>query len=784
MRLDEFVLDDNSGVYVLKGSSASAFEYSDGLDVEMRLLRIIEAATDLSSTSKELENAISDWPSRYHLSSERANLLRALDHLPRKAQVLEMGAGCGALTRYLGENFAKVDAVEGSFLRARVAEKRCGDLSNVAVYAAPFRDLDVQPKYDLVTLVGVLEYAPLLEISGRSRADACLSTLKLASSGLRKDGILLLAIENALGLKYWSGCSEDHTGRLFESIHGYPTQNSPITFSRKELRSLMCQAGFDHLAFYYPFPDYKLAKTIIHETDMSPDSLFLHNWIGSPFEDYSGKRNYSLHENLAIREICRANLLYEFANSFLILASKSPRARIRSKWIARKLTTGRALAYQRITSLYADPKPRIEKTRLSDSPVQSNVLRQRAATKRWVPGDIETYHLYEALFESDTYQALLRIFKRYHRSLVEAFSTTATDKEGYPLLAGDSFDFTFWNIVWNDRTKQYGFIDNEWEWKGRLPVDYVLFRSLYYFILSQRPYLRTRLPNTDLEATVVDLIRELYPQYDWKRQEQNRLREEMVQSEVLRTEFSLPSLSIPLEKEPPEKLMKYFAEPMGKLLALYTSRPDLQSAFPEVMSGKYSRLLEWARDSLADGRDSGSGALADYAEWYKEGEWLKLTEVKSLEVEKTRLAEELAQHELAVKSLEVEKTRLAEELNRVGMSLAQSESAVKSLEVEKTRLAEELSVAKGELAQHESTIQNLAADLNKVKYELDSVAGELTAIKGSFGYHFMRFYASRIDNLLPEGTRRGGVRKRIVASFRNLARKEIRNRDSEERRTT
>lgn len=114
MRLGDLVLDPNTGVHVTRDSSARIFRYTDGPDVEARLLRIVESASDITSSSRELEAAITDWSSRYHLDSRRANVLRALDHLSSTARVLELGAGCGALTRYLGERFAKVDAVEGS----------------------------------------------------------------------------------------------------------------------------------------------------------------------------------------------------------------------------------------------------------------------------------------------------------------------------------------------------------------------------------------------------------------------------------------------------------------------------------------------------------------------------------------------------------------------------------------------------------------------------------------------------------------------------------------------
>jgi len=100
---------------------AREFAYSDGLEVERYLKEVIEQASDLSSTSVELELAIQDWPTEYHLSSKRANLLRGLD-LPIDGRALEIGCGCGAITRYLGEQGLEVDAIEGSAARAEIGQ--------------------------------------------------------------------------------------------------------------------------------------------------------------------------------------------------------------------------------------------------------------------------------------------------------------------------------------------------------------------------------------------------------------------------------------------------------------------------------------------------------------------------------------------------------------------------------------------------------------------------------------------------------------------------------------
>jgi glycosyltransferase involved in cell wall biosynthesis/SAM-dependent methyltransferase len=674
-RLRDLILDPATGIYVPPLTPPGTFAYTDGPEVENRLLQIVRAATDRTSMSEELEKGITDWPSQYHLSRQRADLLRALDWLSHDVSVLELGAGCGALTRYLGERFRKVDAVEGSLLRAQIAKERCRDLANVDLYVSPFQNVKFSPTYDIVTLIGVLEYAATLnEGSSANREYAWLSTLKLAASALRRNGVLILAVENPLGLKYWSGCGEDHTGRLFDGIHGYPNPKTPVTFSKKQTESLLRQAGLNHFAFYYPFPDYKFTRTIIRETPIPPASLFLHNWIEIPFYDYAGKRDYYIHEGLAVRQVCRAGLLHEFANSFLVLASKSHTPQLTSPWVARRLTSRRAKWYQCVTSLYADPKPRIEKTRLAKSSRENPLVRQRWSRPMWHAGDLETYSLDEALFQDDPFTAILEVAKRYHRGLLARFSKGSSDEEGYPLLRGDSFDFTFWNIIWEDHAQQYKYIDDEWEWKGAIPIDYVLFRSLYYYILSRRAYLRARLPRKDADAVLMDLITQLYSQYDSQRHQKNRLQEERVQTVINERESLLPSLSAPI-------------------------------------------------------------------------------------VERTNIVEMVNQ----IEKSRVERAALVEELSRANNTIAQRDSTIQRLGAENEAIEREFNTRLQVLEEERTRVQS---ELRARSAAVNQLQEELTTIKRSFGYRFLRFYASRIDRLLPEDTRRGEFKKILVTSAR------------------
>ena len=266
-----------------------------------------------------------------------------------------------------GERCDSVDCIEGSSVRAQIGRERCKDLKNVKVYCSNFFDISFEPLYDIVTLIGVWEYSPVF--IDFSRRKACLEVLNLAKSALDKNGLLLIAIENKIGLKYWSGAPEDHTGRPFDGIHGYPEMKGAVTFSQSEIESLLHEAGFSDFAFYYCFPDYKFSQTVLSE--LSDESeMFLHNWISTPFVQRDSKRKFTFHEGLAAKTLSEAGLLRQFANSFLIVASqdKQDRAQLNPTWIARNYSGFNRVKKQRcITELTNLSKPQIIKRPLSVS---------------------------------------------------------------------------------------------------------------------------------------------------------------------------------------------------------------------------------------------------------------------------------------------------------------------------------------------------------------------------------------------------------------------------------
>lgn len=280
--------------------------YSDGA-VEDELLALFKAGGDISAVLREDKR----WPVLYHLSPERRNLL---EWFPFKndGKLLEIGAGCGALTGLFAEKVANVIAVELSAKRSQIIYERYRRKENLEIIAGNICDLKFEGKFDYITLIGVLEYARSF-IKGKAPAG---ELLELCRAFLKPDGIIVVAIENKFGLKYFAGAREDHSGRSFESIEGYRADAPAETWSRDELSALLRDSGFDARRFYYPYPDYKMPEEIFSDDYLPEINHLLQN---APNYDRDRYRIFS--EKLALINLVENRKFDFFANSFLVLAS-------------------------------------------------------------------------------------------------------------------------------------------------------------------------------------------------------------------------------------------------------------------------------------------------------------------------------------------------------------------------------------------------------------------------------------------------------------------------------
>ena len=204
----------------------------------------------------------------YQLSSLRTGLLSWYP-FREHAEVLEIGAGFGALTGLLCDRCAHVTATERSAYRASALAKRWNVKNNLDVYAGEWSEIRFDKKFDYIVLTGILERVCKGSWIRRDYADY----LKKVSGLLKEDGLLLMAVDNRLGLKYFCGARESHGGKAFEGIDNYPQGTRGYSFSREELKDILTKAGLGKLRFYYPLPDYKLPQMVYSDEHLPEPGL-------------------------------------------------------------------------------------------------------------------------------------------------------------------------------------------------------------------------------------------------------------------------------------------------------------------------------------------------------------------------------------------------------------------------------------------------------------------------------------------------------------------------------
>lgn len=515
-------LDSKS--YTLKNKiycrrDSSAFNYSDGDFYEKKMLALLQQTKDVSTQSVEILKHIDSWVLEYHFSQARHNLLRGLT-LENFENVLELGSGCGAVTRQLGEHCRHVTCVEGSFQRALIGAERCRDLDNVSIFCDNFQNIQAIAKFDLITMIGVLEYASLF-VQGNDPTQKILQQLV---QYLTDDGILLIAIENQLGLKYFNGCSEDHQGDLFFGINDLYHEKTAITFGYQELKQRILQAGFSHLEFLFPFPDYKLPQLIIREPALTFPQLNLGTIIGQfPGRDYTGRTRRYFDERLCWLTLARNDLIPHFSNSFLIAASLgNPKPLCEEEWLLKLYNLGRKPAYCTESSFLPQNNQTCQVQKKPIFPAQketSATLHHVFTQEAYVPGKhlgemiakgLLNQHWHSLYLEQlRSWVAYLKQFQLTHEENLPSEDWQIPSPLEQSWLPGHLVDCIPRNLVYDGNQWQY--IDQEWIVPTPIPTIWVVFRgiltdiSVHLSLARQSPIFK----NCSLQEWVIQTIEQV-----------------------------------------------------------------------------------------------------------------------------------------------------------------------------------------------------------------------------------------------------------------------------------
>jgi SAM-dependent methyltransferase len=477
--------DPLSGIRVL-GPSVPCEDGS-----EQRILEILEEAADRSSHSSELATQIRDWRLRYHLSRHRGFLLLPFAVGPGM-RVLEVGAGMGATTRYLGEVGADVMALEGSLVRARAAALRCADLAGVEVVCGSLEQLRDDDGFDLVVAAGALETAGVAA-GGQPSPERF---LEQAISLLRPRGALIIALENQRGLKYLLGYHEEELGVPWAGVDSHPGRPGVETFTRRRLRGLLETVGLPAQRWFFPFPDFKLPTVILTEDayvgDFAP--LFVDQMVRGRVRSLDQERHRLCDDRAVHRAFLEEDLGLETANSFLVLAAADgedvarlvkPETLVWSFGEERQPTWSRHQVVKRTES-------GLRVRGFSDSGVEAE------RSKGWLcqdPNKDQEYILGPTCEQLALdacrrmrFPELKQVLERW-RAYLASHETSRPDDQGptHPFLAhgGDRLlppqfvDVSLANFVAVGGRLQY--VDQEWRALGGVEAPLVMTRALWYF---------------------------------------------------------------------------------------------------------------------------------------------------------------------------------------------------------------------------------------------------------------------------------------------------------------
>lgn len=482
--------------------------YCDG-EVEDELLDIVKNYSPIEYRRIIEERA--KWPVLYHLSPLRENIV---DWVPmdKAAKVLEVGAGCGAITGNLAKKAGSVTCIDLSKKRSTINAYRHQDCDNVTIHVGNF--MDIEPElpndFDFIYFIGVFEYGQSYTGTVRPYEDL----LKMMLRHLNKDGRIIIAIENRLGLKYFAGCREDHLGTYFSGIEDYAQGGGVRTFTREGLENIFRACGVKDYSFYYPYPDYKFMTALYSDGRLPrPGELSENN------RNFDRDRMLLFDEKQAFDAVIKDGLFPVFSNSYAAVIGaafdikyakysndRSPEYEIRTEICmdeeGKNIVRKHALSNQAIEHVksmetaYADLKQRFEGGRLEVNKC-SLCEDGKSAQFEFVEGLTLEEILDECLErnEIDKFHALFKEYLErisYHEEMPVAdydlifsnilitpkkASGELNDKSGEDSSSDESGLAAIMNGTWT-------IIDYEWTFGKPVSAKETAFRAVYCYVLE------------------------------------------------------------------------------------------------------------------------------------------------------------------------------------------------------------------------------------------------------------------------------------------------------------
>lgn len=426
--------------------------------------------------------------------------------------LLELGAGFGRLTEVFCRRCGQVTAVEENPLRIEGLRLRCGGSDRLTVVQADWREyvLALQEKFDYVVLAGGLEEVPesfsFAGLVGPAAMVKCLLGL------LQPGGSFFLAVDNRLGLRYFCGEPERHTGRPFAGINHALLREGKRLFSRQEIMETVHQAGVKGVKCYYPLPDWRMPQLIYTDEYLPEDNLNERLLVYHP-----QNRTLLVDEAKLYSQVIKGCVFPFFANSFLLEIAREPESLSQAVYVALSSDRGREKALA--TVLYSNGKAVKRPLFLEGLPygqrlvAQSKELRSRGLPVlacNWQEGAVQMERIEAPMLSSylkeATAEEFIAIFDSLWQYILQSSeetgreqnalpgSTSCPDEPWEPILERACLELIPLNAFYDKG--EILFFDQEYV-RENYPAKYVIFRAIHYaYVFS--PELEKQVPRKSL----------------------------------------------------------------------------------------------------------------------------------------------------------------------------------------------------------------------------------------------------------------------------------------------
>ena len=446
------------------------------IDTKLKNIDFEKDCISIIKNEPTLENILT-------LSEIRENILSWYP-FKENSSILEIGANLGEITGLFCQKAKKVVALEESKTKAEIIAKRHQNKQNLEIMVGDLNNIKIEEKFDYIILIGYLE---------NKKVDFK-QTLNIAKSLLDENGTILLALDNKLGMKYFS--KTDSTGITISN----PVNKQFINLNK--IYEYLKELDLSNIKTYYPMPDYKLTNVIF--TDQRPLSK---NDLSRNVTYNNNDTILFFDENTAYRELLdiKENISKNFVNSYLLeITNKEINNKI--KFIS--FSNMRKHEYKIKTIMddeyvYKYPSNNESKKHIEETKENIEIIKEsnlKTLDDYNENGIISKFskektldEIIIELFKNNQKDEAIDLMKRFKNEIKEKLKPGDIEKNVFDkyeikynkedLLSMYFVKDGLWDLIFQNCfyiNQEFYFYDQEWK-EENLPIDFIMYRAVKYF---------------------------------------------------------------------------------------------------------------------------------------------------------------------------------------------------------------------------------------------------------------------------------------------------------------